>query len=115
MNPQFLLVSHECFQYKTLVLATWASISWDPPLMADFPYSHYDILAQAVDLHNMLNIMTTVNNSTFYNVTGLLPGTTYELTVVAVSQVSDVIARSQPSNNIQGTTAVIGKTGTHRL
>ena len=87
---------------------TWASISWDPPLMAEFPVSCYDILAQAVDLHTLNR--TTANNSTFFNVTGPLPGTTHELTVVAVSQGGDVVARSQPSNCIQGTTAVIGKT-----
>ena len=41
--------------------------------------------------------------------TGLLPGTTYELTVVAVSQGWDVVAKSQPSNAVIITTKVSGK------
>ena len=41
--------------------------------------------------------------------TGLLPGTTYELTVVAVSQGGDVVARGQPSDPIVDTTSVTGK------
>ena len=43
-----------------------------------------------------------------FNVTGLLPGTTYELTVVAVSQGGNVVARSQSSNSLQITTTVTG-------
>ena len=46
--------------------------------------------------------------TTSSNVTGLLPGTTYELTVMAVSQGGDVIARSQPSDPIVDTTSVTG-------
>ena len=37
--------------------------------------------------------LTTGNNETF-NMTGLLPGTTYELAVVVVSRVGDAIARN---------------------
>ena len=51
----------------------------------------------------------TISNETFFNVTGLLPGTTYELTVVAVSQGGNVIARSQPSDPIIDTTGVTGQ------
>ena len=51
----------------------------------------------------------TVSNETFYNVTGLLPGTTYELTVVAVSQGGNVIAEGQPSSPRVNTTGVTGR------
>ena len=54
----------------------------------------------------------TISNETFYSVTGLLPGTTYELTVVAVSQGGDVIAESQPSGPIVNTTGVTGSSVT---
>ena len=53
-------------------------------------------------------ITNTISNKTFYSVTGLLPGTTYELTVVAVSQGGNVIAESQPSRPIVNTTGVTG-------
>ena len=51
----------------------------------------------------------TITNETFYSVTGLLPGTTYELTVVAVSRGGNVVARSQPSDSIVDTTGVTGQ------
>ena len=38
--------------------------------------------------------LTIGNNETFFNMTGLLPGMTYELAVVVVSRVGDAIARS---------------------
>ena len=44
--------------------------------------------------------MSTARFVNSYKVTGLLPGTTYELTVVAVSQGGDVVAKSQPSNAV---------------
>ena len=54
----------------------------------------------------------TISNETFYSVTGLLPGTTYELTVVAVSQGGDVIAENQASGPIVNTTGVTGSSVT---
>ena len=53
-------------------------------------------------------VANTTTNATFFNVTGLLPGTTYELTVVAVSQGGDIIVESQPSNSLQVITTVTG-------
>ena len=41
--------------------------------------------------------MSTPDNNTFVNVTNLLPGTTYNFTVVAVIEAGDVIARSVES------------------
>ena len=59
----------------------------------------------------MADIVTrnTTTNVTFFNVIGLLPGTTYELTVVAVSQGGDVIAKSQPSDPVVCMTGVTGQ------
>ena len=51
---------------------------------------------------------STISNETFYNVTGLLPGTSYELTVVAVSQGGDVVAKSLAREPIVNTTGVTG-------
>ena len=67
--------------------------------MADFSISHYEILARAVD-HGEIVTMETDINVTYFNVTGLLPGTTYELTVVAVSQGGGINARSVESDSV---------------
>ena len=53
---------------------------------------------------------STLDNSTFINVTGLNPSTTYNFSVVAVIKAGEVVTRSKESavlNNI-GTTAIIG-------
>ena len=70
-------------------------------------------MLRACNLNNTLPegdkvITNTISNETFYSVTGLLPGTTYELTVVAVSQGGDVIAESPASIPIVNTTGVTG-------
>ena len=52
--------------------------------------------------------LATSTPATFYNVTGLLPGTTYELTVVAVSEGGDVIVRSPDSASVVLTTTFTG-------
>ena len=56
-----------------------------------------------------LVVTNTSTNATFFDVTGLLPGTTYELTVVAVSQGGDVVATSEPSAPIVVTTELSGE------
>ena len=56
-----------------------------------------------------INCESTLCGLTFFNVTGLLPGTTYELTVVAVSQGGDIVARSQPGDPIVDITGVTDK------
>ena len=74
--------------------------------MADSHISHYVIATNAATEGMLITANVTAGNDViFFNVTGLLPGTTYELTVVAVSQGDDVIAQSQPSVSVQGTTA----------
>ena len=76
--------------------------------MAEFPISYYLINAQNLNSSVRMVATNTTTNITTFNVTGLLPGTTYELTVVAVSQKEHVIARSQPSDAVTVTTVVTG-------
>ena len=91
--------------------ATWVLICWDSPFTAESPISHYEITARPANADIAMVTVTTASNNTFSNVTGLLPGTTYELTVVAVSQGGDVIARSQESDPVQG--IITGVTGVY--
>ena len=84
-------------------------------LEADSPISYYLISAHNVDRTRLSGtdevvVANTTNNTTFFNVTGLLPGTTYDLTVVAVSLGGDVIAKSVPSHPVRTTTRVTGWT-----
>ena len=90
--------------------ATSFELCWEASIQSDSPTSYY--LIRACNVNSSAEIdkvtTTTISNETFINVTGLLPGTTYELTVVAVSQGGDVVARSQPSDPIVDTTGVTG-------
>ena len=90
--------------------ATSVTVRWNPPSMAEFPISYYVIYAYIQNSNNIADtiIVNTTMIVTFFNVTGLLPGTIYELTVVAVSHVSDIIARSQVSNTVVGQTSFTG-------
>ena len=62
--------------------------------------------------NNSITQVNTTSNVVLYNVTGLLPGTTYELTVVAVSR--DIYrpetgaSMSQPSSSVTTTTGFTG-------
>ena len=90
--------------------ATSFELCWEASTQSESPTSYY--LIRACNVNSSAEIgkvtITTISNETFINVTGLLPGTTYELTVVAVSQGGDVVARSQPSDPIVDTTGVTG-------
>ena len=90
--------------------ATLFQVCWEAPVQSDSHISYYMIRACNLNSSAESNKVTTntITNETFYNVTGLLPGTTYELTVVAVSQGGNVIAESQPSGPIVNTTRVTG-------
>ena len=91
--------------------ATSIIIGWVAPTEVHSPITFYSI-----NTHNLngtgrmtdIVLVNTTTNSTFFNVTNLLPGTTYELSVVAVSQGGDVIARSDPSDPATGSTEVTG-------
>lgn len=52
---------------------------------------------------------STLDNSTFINVTGLIHSTTYNFSVVAVIEAGEVVARSEESAVLEdiGTTATI--------
>ena len=85
-------------------------VCWEAPLQSDSHISYYSIsvcnLNSSAESSKAISNMIT--NATSFNVTGLFPGTTYELTVVAVSQGGEVVARSQPSDPIVDTTGVTG-------
>ena len=92
--------------------ATSFVLYWKAPLEFNSPISFYTVSAWNLNSTgggNDVVTRNTTNNSTLFTaVPDLLPGTTYELTVVAVSQGGDVVARSQPSDPIVDTTAVTG-------
>ena len=93
--------------------ATWIQISWQPPLTIDFPISRYEVIAQATDNPDVIiRNMSTLNNNTLVNVTDLLPGTMYNLTVVAVIEAGEVVTRgveSVPLGDIMTQSGFIGK------
>ena len=79
--------------------------------MADSPITYY--LINACNLNSSTEVgkvvANTTTNVTSFEVTDLLPGINYELTVVAVSQGGDVIALSQPSDPVVNKTDVTGR------
>ena len=87
-------------------------VCWNPPVLeANSPISYYLIGARNLNSTGGMDdvvVANTTANATLFNVTGLLPGTTYELTVVAVSQQGDVVAKSGPSHPVTATTRVTG-------
>jgi hypothetical protein len=87
--------------------ATWARICWDAPTMANSPISRYQIIGREVGGAGIV-VENTTTNATFFNITGLLPATTYSFTVVAISEGGDVIATSQESMAMQDTTGFTG-------
>ena len=84
-------------------------ICWEDPLVVDSPITFYSIRARNLNATNNIVIRNTTTNATFFTVTGLLPGTTYELTVMAVSQGGQIFAESQPSDATTVTTEVTGQ------
>ena len=85
-------------------------MSWTAPLIADSSISRYEIMARSLEKSAAMVMVSTMSSVTFFNVTGLLPGTTYELTVqvVAVSEAGDVTAKGPESELAQATTKVTG-------
>ena len=89
--------------------ATSVRVQWNTPSVVGFPISYYLVTARSLNSSSRVLIANTSTNVTTFNVTGLLPGTTYELTVVAVSQGGEVFAESQVSDSLPLTTKVTGK------
>ena len=85
---------------------TWVLIHWESSTEVNFPISHYDIVGASVVGGVQLS---TPNNNTFINVTGLNPGTTYNFSVVAVIQAGEVVTRSEESAPLKdiGTSTMI--------
>ena len=77
--------------------ATLLRVCWTAPLEIMNPISRYEVIARPIDVNARPVTVSTADNSTFVNVTGLLPGTTYNLTVVAIVEGGGVVARSQES------------------
>ena len=69
----------------------------------------YSISAHNLNGSSGIVVANTTSNATIFTVENLLPGTTYELIVVAVSQGGNVMAESDPSDSIIDTTGVTGK------
>ena len=95
------------------VESTSISFSWQPPTLTSVCVLYYiinaDNLNSSVGDNNVRQVNTT-NNATFYNVTDLLPGTTYKLTVVAVSEdiTMETDSMRQPSGSVVTTTGFTG-------
>ena len=102
--PQLLAVDSSQTTSKSIF------IRWNPPTESNSLISYYLInSSDHFDPTAEVVLTNTSTATTFFNVTGLLPGTTYELTVVAVSQGGDVIGKSEPSNSMTATTRTTGE------
>ena len=93
------------------IRATSIRLCWEPPLVANTSVTFYSITIRNLNATGDDNIVirNTTASATFFNVTGLLPGTSYELTVMAVSQGGDIFAVSQPSETVSATTEFSGQ------
>ena len=78
--------------------------------MSNSSISYY--LVKACNLNTTANVdkvvANTTTNATYLNVAGLLPGTTYELSVIAVSQGGDIVALSRACDPVVDSTDVTG-------
>ena len=84
-------------------------ISWVAPMEANSPITFYLISACNLNSTDGMVGIILLTNDTRFNITGLLPGTTYEMTVVAVSQGGDIVARSEASDLVIHTTDSTGE------
>lgn len=88
--------------------ATSIRVHWEAPIVVISPISYYLITAHNLNNAGELDTVTnTTTHVTISSVTGLLPGTTYELTVVAVSHGGDVMGKSEPSESVVAETATL--------
>lgn len=87
---------------------TWASLEWDTPISPGFPSSAamlYVILASRGEADEHQSPPTSNLSA---NITGLLPNSEYELTVLAQYVVDGIAANSTPSNLASTTTTTTG-------
>ena len=90
---------------------TWVLLSWERSFLSSATISFYEILARAVnnDAAATVNISTS-DDRTHFSVSDLIPGTTYEISVVAVSKRgAGMTLRSLPSVPIEFMTESLGK------
>lgn len=92
--------------------STTISITWQPPTLNSLHVLYYIINANNVNSTTRIDGITqvnTTNNATSFNMTGLLPGTTYKLTVeAAFEENTNTIFVSQPSSFVTATTGFTG-------
>ena len=85
--------------------ATSISISWKPPITNSLVRIQYYLINVGNSMNDDIIQVNTTTNVTFYNVTGLLPITTYELTVMAVYVDGGAnVAMCQASSSVTGFT-----------
>ena len=92
--------------------ATYFRVCWEEPRNILSPISYYLINITNLNSTGGVDdtiIRNTTTNDRVFNITGLLPGTTYELTVAAVSQGGDIIAKSEPSESVTRSTGLTGQ------
>ena len=93
---------------------TWIYLQWFNPSngIGSPPLSSHVITVQEVGGQSTER---TFGGEGAANVTGLLPGTQYIFSVVAVSQFQDVLATSPPSGPANGTTSLTGNNALRHL
>ena len=86
--------------------ATSINLSWELPFAIHSPILYYMIYAhnrnkttERNDLESIAAVNTSTNTTSF-NVSGLLPGTTYELTVMAIYQGRENITTRQAAPSL---------------
>ena len=83
---------------------------WDPPIVTSFQILYYIISAHNLNKTNSVDVIISniTTSTTSFDVTGLLPGTTYELTVVAVYGKGNPPIKSQANNSVIASTGFTG-------
>ena len=94
-----------------VIEATYFQVCWQEPLTIISPISYY--LINVTNLNSTGGMDSTfIRNTTIanrvFNITGLLPDTTYRLIVVAVSQGGNIVAMSEASESVTRTTELTG-------
>ena len=91
--------------------ATYFRVCWQGPLTIISPISYYLISVNNLNGTGGMDntfIRNTTTDERDFNITGLLPGTTYQLIVVAVSQGGNIVATSEASESVTCTTGLTG-------
>lgn len=89
--------------------ATWSHLSWEEPSLPGFPSSSSKLFVVVATRRTdglVHKSLPTAGLSA--NITGLLPNSDYELTVLAQSVLGGVVANSSPSDLAFATTTTTG-------